>query len=220
MSEPSSNWPKPSRGSLRVDEPLDAHLEMIRVISNRLCVALAALLAVMIVGAYLVSAGHGDSVGATSWMVLLTGILGGFIGLQRRLKAMEHDDLLLLARSWVYILLSPLVGGVLALLLYILFISGLIEGDLFPRFAADDPAVGDGGIPREEATAGGDAEAIVGGGSSGEQGLMALIRIHAVGFEDYAKLLFWCFLAGYSEKFVTNIISRFESTQPSARDGA
>jgi hypothetical protein len=199
----------------------DAHSRChLRIISNRLCVALGALLAVMIVGAYLVSGGHGDSVGATSWMVLLTGILGGFIGLQRRLKAMEHDDLLLLARSWVYILLSPLVGGVLALLLYILFISGLVEGDLFPRFAADAPAAGDGAIPREQAAAGAEARNVEDGTSGREQGLMTLIRIHAVGFEDYAKLLFWCFLAGYSEKFVTNIISRFESTQPSARDGA
>jgi len=220
MSEPSSNRSKPPCRSLRVDEPLDGHLEMIRVISNRLCVALTALLAVMIVGAYLVSAGHGDSVGATSWMVLLTGILGGFIGLQRRLKAMEHDDLLLLARSWVYILLSPLVGGVLALLLYILFISGLIEGDLFPRFAADASAVGDLAIPGEEAANGGETSTGDARTSGGEQGLMALIRIHAVGFEDYAKLLFWCFLAGYSERFVTNIISRFESAQPSVRDDA
>jgi hypothetical protein len=29
--------------------------------------------------------------------------------------------------------------------------------------------------------------------------------------DDAARLVFWCFLAGYSEKFVTNIISRFES---------
>jgi hypothetical protein len=104
---------------------------------------------------------------------------------------MEHDDLLLLARSWVYILLSPLVGGVLALLLYILFISGLVEGDLFPRFEADaDVSRGDD-----------------------SNSLMALVRVHAASYEDYAKLVFWSFLGGYSEKFVTNIISRFESTQ-------
>ena len=53
-----------------------------------------------------------------------------------------------------------------------------------------------------------------------QKSLMALLRIHAVCYEDYAKLVFWCFLAGYSEKFVTNIISRFESTQPADKDVA
>jgi len=185
---------KPPSFRLNVSEPLSERLEMIRVISNRLCIALAVLLILLITGAYLVSAGSTMAIGGTSWMVLLTGILGGFIGLQRRLKELEHDDLLLLARSWVYVLLSPLVGGVLALLLFILFISGLVEGDLFPRFAADAATQG--------ATA---------------NGLIKLIQIHALSYEEYAKLVFWCFLAGYSEKFVTNIISRFESTQPDGR---
>lgn len=188
---------KPPSFKLKVSEPLDERLEMIRVISNRLCIALAVLLTVLVIGAYLVSAGRATAVGGTSWMVLLTGVLGGFIGLQRRLKEMEHDDLLLLARSWVYVLLSPLVGGVLALLLFVLFISGLVEGDLFPRFAADAATDGD--------TA---------------NSLIKLVQIHAVSYEEYAKLVFWCFLAGYSEKFVTNIISRFESTQPDGRSVA
>ncbi len=179
---------------LKVSESLNERLEMIRVISNRLCIALAVLLIVLIIGAYMVSAGRTTAIGGTSWMVLLTGILGGFIGLQRRLKEMEHDDLLLLARSWVYVLLSPLVGGVLALLLFILFISGLVEGDLFPRFAAD-------AVTADDPT----------------NTLIKLVQIHAVSYEEYAKLVFWCFLAGYSEKFVTNIISRFESTQPDGR---
>ena len=39
-----------------------------------------------------------------------------------------------------------------------------------------------------------------------------LFQVQGVGYKDYAKLIFWCFLAGYSESFVTNIISRFEST--------
>ncbi len=195
MSETTQNplLPTAPKTGLSYREPLDERLEMIKVISNRLWLALTLLLAVMIAGAYLVSGGYNDLIGATSWMVLLTGIIGGFISLQKRLKALGHDDLLLLARSWVYVVLSPLVGGILALLLYILFISGLVEGDLFPTFVPDvvDPTA-------DAASAG---------------SLMDLFAIHAQGHQDYAKLLFWCFLAGYSEEFVTNIISRFESAQ-------
>lgn len=210
MPDPSLQPPETPRRSLSLDEPLPERLEMIRVISNRLWIALTALLAALIAGAYLVPAGHPAAAGGTSWMVLLTGVLGGFIGLQRRLKGMEHDDLLLLARSWVYVLLSPMVGGVLALLLFILFISGLVEGDLFPRFEADAVAM-DGDVD------GADTEDA---GVRAKESLRTLIQIHAVSFEDYAKLVFWCFLAGYSEKFVTNIISRFESAHPASKDAA
>ncbi len=200
MSETTQTPPSPTapKTGLSYREPLDERLEMIKVISNRLWLALTLLLAVMIAGAYLVSGGYNDLIGATSWMVLLTGIIGGFISLQKRLKTLGHDDLLLLARSWVYVVLSPLVGGILALLLYVLFISGLVEGDLFPTFVPDvvDPTA-------DAASAG---------------SLMDLFAIHAQDHQDYAKLLFWCFLAGYSEEFVTNIISRFESAQSEKSD--
>jgi hypothetical protein len=81
---------------------------------------------------------------------VISGFIGGFVGLQRRLKDLTPEDLQLISHSMVYTCLSPLVGGVLALLLYILFLSGLLSGDL------------------------------------------------------------WCFVAGYSERFVTDVIGRFE----------
>ncbi len=45
-----------------------------------------------------------------------------------------------------------------------------------------------------------------------KSGLSILFTVQGVGYKDYAKLIFWCFVAGYSERFVTNIISRFESS--------
>lgn len=174
--------------------------EMIRIISNRLFVALSALMAITIAGGYLAYLGHELSAGATNWMVMLCGAIGGFISLQRRLKTLQEEDLLLLARSWVYVMLSPLVGGILALLLYVLFISGLLDGDLFPEFLKTGETV--------------NAEGIVVGGSdttNTKTGLSVLFNVQGARYTDYAKIIFWCFLAGYSESFVTNIISHFES---------
>lgn len=112
------------------------------------------------------------------------GLIGGFVGLQRRLKELTIDDLQMIANSWVYTCLSPLIGGVLALLIYIISLSGLLAGQLFPKFVPD-PAPQ---IP----------------------GFSAVFNQHAEGFQDYAKLLFWAFLSGFSERFVTNVLSRFE----------
>ena len=179
---------------------LSPHQEMVRIVSNRLFVALLALMTVTVVGAYLVWSGSSASAGATNWMVLLCGAIGGFISLQRRLNTVASEDLLLLARSWVCVLLSPFVGSILALLLYFLFISGLLDGDLFPNFGTSSA---------EQAAV-----------STSQTGMTVLFDVQGIAYTDYAKLVFWCFLAGYSESFVTNIISNFETTgdKPAALD--
>jgi hypothetical protein len=116
--------------------------------------------------------------------VIASGIIGGFVGLQRRLKDLTISDLELIANSWIYACLSPLVGGVLALLLYVLFLSELMTGDLFPHF-----------VPKS--------------GSEHCVGWHCIFEQEG-GYKDYAKLVFWCFMGGYSERFVTDVISRFE----------
>ena len=117
-------------------------------------------------------------------VVVGSGMIGGFVGLQRRLKDLTPDDLRLIDASWVYTALSPLVGGILALLLYVLFLSQLVSGQLFPSFDADP-----GSLPNS---------------------FGSVLKQHGHTYQDYAKLAFWSFVAGYSEHFVTDVISRFE----------
>ena len=67
--------------------------------------------------------------------------------------------------------------------------SGLLAGDLFPHFEPD----------------------VVSNASSAKTpGLEVIFAVHG-NASDYGKMLFWCFIAGFSERFVTDIISRFES---------
>jgi hypothetical protein len=118
--------------------------------------------------------------------VLFAGVLGGIISLQKRLKKLPIGDLLLLRHSISHFMLAPLVGGFLATMLYILFVAGLLEGDLFPSFSPD-PDI-----------------------STAIYGMASLLMVHGDSYQDYAKLFFWCFLAGYSERFMTNIFGQFE----------
>lgn len=186
MNELNQQEPEPAGTRLLNSQiPLSEEQEMIRIISNRLFVALLTLLLIaVLVGVLIINSGN-RIVGATNMVVFLSGAIGGFISLQRRLKSFEHEDLVLLARSWIYVLLSPLVGGILALLLFFLFIAGLLQGDLFPDFVDTTNAEG---------------------------GLGTLFEVRGISHADYAKIIFWCFLAGFSESFVTNIISRFETS--------
>ena len=166
---------------------MNERIAQLRTVGNRLVWSLVALLAIGIPGALFADL-TGKSV-LTPVAVLFVGFVGGFVGLQRRLKTLPAEDLTLLANSWVAIALSPVAGAILAVLVYLLFISGLLEGAMFPKFVADNP-------------------------SQTTPGLKAIFEVHCPTAADYAKVLFWSFIAGFSEKFATNIISQFESPNP------
>lgn len=168
------------------------NIALIRAVSHRLFTGVGGLLVVILAVSFLTL--MLDVPGAIGILVSATGVLGGFVSIQRRLKEFTRGDLELFADSWVYIFLSPLVGGVLALLLYLVFVSELVQSPLFPTFAADS--------------------------GTQEQSVVALFAHHADGYQEYAKILFWSFVAGYSEHFVTDIIGRFEASGAAAAGGS
>src|ERR1700752_3153742 len=81
-------------------------------------------------------------------IVMIAGAIGGVISLQRRLKQLTDDDRQLLVESWLYVCLAPFAGGVLAGVLYLIFLSGLLAGQLFPKFEFDPSADNIVGLPR------------------------------------------------------------------------
>lgn len=82
----------------------------------------------------------------------------------------------------VQIYLSPLIGGVFAIVLYAAFMSGILSGVLFPRFPSLDEKYTD--VTTFLMT------------TTPERNL------------DAAKALLWSFLAGFSERFVPNILDK------------
>ena len=157
------------------------HIKLVNSVSKRLFLVFAVILVIMLV-LVIVSAFTAHI--SVAFIVLPAGIIGGFVGLQRRLKQLSVQDLQLIEGSWRYTLLAPLVGGILAFLLFILFLSGLLEGELFPDLVSQ---------------------------SEGQPAFLAnLLRTRGQEVSDDAKLIFWAFVAGYSERFVTDIIGRFE----------
>jgi len=167
-------------------------------ISKSLLVLVSALIGLITVVAGLVYwKGYGGSV---PLFVFTCGIIGGVISIQQRLPKLEARTLKMMAHSNYYLVLAPLVGGVLSLLLYMLFLSGLLSGDLFPNFVPDTVMrVVPGSDPEV-------MERVI----SGEPGIGRIFTQGGEGYEDYGKLFFWSFVAGYSEKFIPNVIGRFE----------
>ncbi|MEQ6917086.1 hypothetical protein [Halomonas aquatica] len=126
-----------------------------------------------------------------TWAVPLCGIIGGFVSIQQRLNKVTDEELALLSASWFQILLVPIFGGVFALVLYLVFLSGIVSGDLFPAFS----------FPSQEDI------------GEGEDYMLHIFRdTYPSSGPDLAKLLFWSFVAGFTERFVPQLISKVTST--------
>jgi len=125
-----------------------------------------------------------------SWACFGCGLVGGFVSIQQRLKKFGDEELDLLSMSWFQILLIPVYGGIFALVLYLCFLSKIIEGSLFPQFAS---------LPFSEPIPSSDDIRNFFSQTSPSTGA------------DLAKLLFWSFVAGFSERFVPQIIDRSQT---------
>ena len=119
-------------------------------------------------------------------IIFAIGNIGGFVSIQQRISKAEVDYLKEISTSWSSLLLFPLVGGILALLLHLLFLSGIIEGALFPHY--DIPETSNG----NHLTA----------------FQLFLLKSFPNTVPDIAKLFVWSFIAGFSERFVLQIIEQ------------
>lgn len=122
-----------------------------------------------------------------TWAGFLCGIIGGFVSIQQRIKKVSDEELALLTHSWTQILLVPIFGGIFALVLYCLFLSEIISGVVFPVFYIPVPK---NSIP--------DTEFLIN----------LFTKTYPLTGQDFAKFLFWSFVAGFSERFVPQIITR------------
>ncbi len=122
-------------------------------------------------------------------LVVLTGLVGTVGGvannfrrlqkLPERFSVEDRADLRWMMTLQIYV--SPLVGALFALVLYITFMAEILQGSLFPTFASSDTftdpvAFTDKCLPATNL--------------------------------DAAKVLFWSFVAGFAEGFVPNFIDK------------
>lgn len=119
-------------------------------------------------------------------LVFIAGLVGGFVSIQQRLPKITTNELEALSSSWFSITLIPINGGIFALVLMLMFVSHIIQGQLFPTYPSEKD------FPITD--------------------LSTFVRwaklSYPVSGVDVAKLLFWSFVAGFSERFVPQIIRR------------
>lgn len=125
----------------------------------------------------------------TLTMVAMAGFLGGAFSVVRRVQspATEGDairNLQRLVAAESYIVLAPISGAIAALVLYAFFCGGFFEGALFPKVTCSP------------------------GGSSPVTFKDFLNQSGPATCADQGKVLVWCFIAGFAERFVPDAIDR------------
>lgn len=143
------------------------------------------------------------TLGAAMWsdhIVLLTplafgcGVIGGFVSIQQRLQGISDEELCLLSESWTSVFIIPLFGGIFALVLYVLFMTEILSIAIFPKFCLP-PFIG-----------------------LRDYDLVSYVReSYPESAPDMAKLMFWTFVAGFSERFVPQVIQSVSSQATNSR---
>jgi hypothetical protein len=118
--------------------------------------------------------------------------MGGLLSLQQRYQSTARrgdpiETVSQLAHNWPQVFLPAINGAVFALVLYMLMLGGLLSGDIFPRFMKPD---------------------------DNQNGLVLLEFLKQgkpAAPSDYAKLIVWCFVAGFAERLVPDTLSRLIS---------
>lgn len=124
---------------------------------------------------------------SVAYGVALTGTVGGTANNYRKLQRLRDlseldvtESSRALATAQIY--LSPVIGAVFALLLYGLFLSGVLQGDFFPAFGdCSDEKFHN---YKDFADCNPDTNA------------------------DVAMAMVWGFVAGFAERFVPNVLDR------------
>lgn len=152
------------------------------IVSKRLLIFTAVILAAIVL-LFAVTYFRADRL-MLSWIVFGCGIVGGFVSIQQRIRKIDTEELTYLSQSWATILVIPIFGGVFALVLYVLFLAGIVQGHLFPSFYV--PPFGEPPTTDDVAR--------------------FLSTTYPKTGSDLAKLMFWSFVAGFSERFVPQIV--------------
>ena len=118
-----------------------------------------------------------------SWFIIVAAVVGSVVN-----EPFRHGEIQRESARWVvgYVIWKSTVSIVLAFVLYMMFIAGLISGDMFPRFNMTTLDTGGKYVSMKEFAT----------------------KVKPESYKDVAKIIVWSFVSGYSEKYVPNLISQ------------
>ena len=167
--------------------------------------------AIMLVVVAMTTAAFLAKYGLVPWttLIFVSGTVGGVVNNFRRIQKLpparaRKSNAMTERLVTIQIYVSPFVGGVFAIVLYGIFMSGFVQGSLFPVFQSADKSFE----------------------TFRDFAALTAPSTNA----DVAKAIVWAFIAGFSEGLVPNFISKIAkqgseeddslSANPEIRTGA
>jgi hypothetical protein len=174
------------------------------------------------------------ALGLTVGSVVFFGTVGGCVSMLQRIQSAptEGDALFNLAalnNGWRGLSISPIYGAIFALLLFIMFASGIMQGSIFPKIetaagsevlvdvkertpAAPVPAASSSATPETGTTPTPAATATPTPSDTQRTGVLQLKDfLKQTGPKDgvsFALLMIWSFIAGFAERLVPDTLNR------------
>ena len=134
-------------------------------------------------------------------MIMISGAVGGFFSMQRRLQVASNSDtyttLVSLERGGdMAALLSPLSGAIFAVLLSLIFVAKIVvvSGGIFPNIITPE-------------------------GNAGISFVDFVSKTYPASGTDTAKLLIWSFIAGFAEQTVPDVLNRITNRSQEGGNG-
>ena len=130
---------------------------------------------------------------------LLIGAAGAAVSIARRVESLSEKEAHAIETSWWPLVVPCLVGIAMGGMIYFLFMASILAGDgekglftsnLFPKFTKVESPEGR------------------------LLNLKDVLSVRPAGIIDFGKLLVWCFLAGFSERLVPNVLHGIEGSVP------
>lgn len=155
--------------------------------------------------------------------VVFAGIVGGCISMLQRIQSAPSEgdalfNLAALTNGWRGLSLSPLYGGIFALLLFILFAAGLLQGSAFPRIdtSGKQETTAQAATQTNVQAATQDTNAVNPNAATQKNAAQpGVLKIQDflkdTGPKDgvsLALLIIWSFVAGFAERLVPDTLNR------------
>jgi hypothetical protein len=134
-------------------------------------------------------------------LALLAGAIGGTMSLIQRVQSLPEADPLLFRLSGVTtviqtLIVPPLTGSIFAGLLFLIFASGVLSGDVFPKFVV---------TPAQP---------------TGVDFQTFFFHTAPDSGKSYALVMVWSFIAGFLERFVPDTIDRLTAQRSTSKNAS
>jgi hypothetical protein len=135
-------------------------------------------------------------------LALLAGAIGGTMSLIQRVQSLPEADPLLFRLSGTTtviqtLIVPPLTGSIFAGVLFLIFASGVVSGDVFPRFVVSPQNL-----------------------KTGVDFQTFFFHTAPDSGKSYALVMVWSFIAGFLERFVPDTIDRLTAQRSTKKNSS